>query len=77
MQAVTGLGWHVEKIEADDGCWEVKDQGLPFVDMLKRYPANIVLGMGARYIDGVMSCTRVWILPRPGARLFLPPRAAW
>lgn len=24
MQAATGLGWHVEKIEADDGCWEVK-----------------------------------------------------
>jgi len=24
MQAAAGLGWHVEKIEADDGCWEVK-----------------------------------------------------
>ncbi|QFG37616.1 hypothetical protein BDE18_1208 [Paracoccus pantotrophus] len=24
MQAATGLGWRVEKIEADDGCWEVK-----------------------------------------------------
>ncbi|MBV0893354.1 MHS family MFS transporter [Paracoccus sp. Z118] len=30
-----------------------KDQGLPFVQMLKRYPANVLLGMGARYIDGV------------------------
>lgn len=26
---------------------------IPFVDMMKRYPANIVKGMGARYIDGV------------------------
>lgn len=24
MQAAAGLGWHVEKVEADDGCWEVK-----------------------------------------------------
>ena len=24
MQAAAGLGWHVEKIEADDGCWEIK-----------------------------------------------------
>ena len=24
MQAAAGLGWHVEKIEVDDGCWEVK-----------------------------------------------------
>lgn len=30
-----------------------KDQGLPFADMIKRYPGNVVLGMGARYIDGV------------------------
>ncbi|MDS9468736.1 MFS transporter [Paracoccus sp. MBLB3053] len=30
-----------------------RDQGLPFVDMLKRYPASVGLGMGARYIDGV------------------------
>lgn len=30
-----------------------KDQGLPFVEMIKRYPVNVVLGMGARYIDGV------------------------
>jgi MHS family shikimate/dehydroshikimate transporter-like MFS transporter len=30
-----------------------RDQGLPFADMLKRYPQNVVLGMGARYIDGV------------------------
>ncbi|WP_287886300.1 MULTISPECIES: MFS transporter [Paracoccus] len=30
-----------------------KDQGLPFVDMIKRYPGNVTLGMGARYIDGV------------------------
>ena len=26
---------------------------IPFIDMMKRYPANILKGMGARYIDGV------------------------
>src|SRR5690606_9191448 len=26
---------------------------IPFVDMMKRYPGNILKGMGARYIDGV------------------------
>lgn len=26
---------------------------IPFIDMMRRYPANIVKGMGARYIDGV------------------------
>jgi metabolite-proton symporter len=26
---------------------------IPFFDMMKRYPANILKGMGARYIDGV------------------------
>ena len=26
---------------------------IPFVDMLRRYPGNILKGMGARYIDGV------------------------
>ena len=26
---------------------------LPFMNMLREYPANILLGMGARYIDGV------------------------
>ena len=26
---------------------------IPFVDMIRRYPANILKGMGARYIDGV------------------------
>ncbi|TKA96100.1 MHS family MFS transporter [Cereibacter changlensis] len=30
-----------------------RDVGLPFVTMIKRYPGNVVLGMGARYIDGV------------------------
>ncbi len=30
-----------------------RDQGLPFVTMIKRYPGNVLLGMGARYIDGV------------------------
>lgn len=30
-----------------------KDTGLPFAVMMKRYPGNVVLGMGARYIDGV------------------------
>lgn len=30
-----------------------RDEGLPFVTMLKRYPGNVMLGMGARYIDGV------------------------
>lgn len=32
---------------------KARDQGLPFVQMLKRYPGNVILGMGARYIDGV------------------------
>lgn len=36
---------------------KVKEQGaevkIPFVDLIKRYPKNIILGMGARYIDGV------------------------
>ena len=26
---------------------------LPFADMIKQYPRNVLLGMGARYIDGV------------------------
>ena len=26
---------------------------IPFIDMMKRYPGNILKGMGARYIDGV------------------------
>jgi MHS family metabolite:H+ symporter-like MFS transporter len=26
---------------------------IPFMDMLRRYPANVIKGMGARYIDGV------------------------
>jgi MFS transporter, MHS family, shikimate and dehydroshikimate transport protein len=26
---------------------------IPFMDMIKRYPGNVALGMGARYIDGV------------------------
>jgi MFS transporter, MHS family, shikimate and dehydroshikimate transport protein len=26
---------------------------MPFVDLIKRYPGSILLGMGARYIDGV------------------------
>jgi len=30
-----------------------RDQGLPFVTMIKRYPVSVALGMGARYIDGV------------------------
>ncbi|WP_265499667.1 MFS transporter [Paracoccus beibuensis] len=30
-----------------------RDQGLPFVTMIKRYPGNVLMGMGARYIDGV------------------------
>ena len=36
---------------------QVKDKGeavsIPFVEMLRRYPRNVLLGMGARYIDGV------------------------
>lgn len=24
MQAAAGFGWRIDKIEADDGCWEVK-----------------------------------------------------
>jgi MHS family shikimate/dehydroshikimate transporter-like MFS transporter len=30
-----------------------RDPGLPFTTMIKRYPGNVILGMGARYIDGV------------------------
>ncbi|AXC51010.1 MFS transporter [Paracoccus suum] len=30
-----------------------RDQGLPFATMMRRYPGNVALGMGARYIDGV------------------------
>ncbi|UHD45876.1 MHS family MFS transporter [Aureimonas altamirensis] len=30
-----------------------KDVALPFMVMLRRYPKNIILGMGVRYIDGV------------------------
>ena len=26
---------------------------IPFMDMIRRYPANVIKGMGARYIDGV------------------------
>jgi MFS transporter, MHS family, shikimate and dehydroshikimate transport protein len=29
------------------------EASIPFVEMMRRYPKNIVLGMGARYIDGV------------------------
>ena len=36
---------------------KVKSSGreakLPFMDMLRQYPRNVLLGMGARYIDGV------------------------
>ena len=39
-----------EKVKAQH---RAVDQGMPFVQMVKRYPTNIVLGMGARYIDGV------------------------
>lgn len=31
-----------------------RDIKIPFVELIKRYPKNIVLGMGARYIDGVV-----------------------
>src|ERR1700687_1470495 len=35
----------------------VKESGqqakIPFVDMIRQYPRNVALGMGARYIDGV------------------------
>jgi metabolite-proton symporter len=30
-----------------------RDLKLPIVEMAKRYPGNVLLGMGARYIDGV------------------------
>ena len=26
---------------------------MPFINMLRHYPRNVLLGMGARYIDGV------------------------
>ncbi|MGX5220480.1 MFS transporter [Pseudomonas segetis] len=29
------------------------EAAIPFVDMMKRYPKNVLAGMGARYIDGV------------------------
>jgi MHS family metabolite:H+ symporter-like MFS transporter len=31
----------------------VAESKLPFMDMLREYPKNILLGMGARFIDGV------------------------
>ncbi len=30
-----------------------KEANIPFVDMITTYPKNVLLGMGARYIDGV------------------------
>lgn len=30
-----------------------KEANIPFVDMIRTYPKNVMLGMGARYIDGV------------------------
>ena len=41
------------EFEKEKAAHRAQDQGLPFVQMIKRYPGNIVLGMGARYIDGV------------------------
>lgn len=41
------------EFEKEKAAHRAQDQGLPFVKMVKRYPANIALGMGARYIDGV------------------------
>ncbi|WP_339510966.1 MFS transporter [Pseudomonas sp. RL_15y_Pfl2_60] len=32
---------------------ENAEAAIPFVDMMKRYPKNVLAGMGARYIDGV------------------------
>ncbi len=32
---------------------ENAESQIPFVDMIKRYPGNIIKGMGARFIDGV------------------------
>jgi MFS transporter, MHS family, shikimate and dehydroshikimate transport protein len=32
---------------------EGAEAAIPFSDMISRYPANVLLGMGARYIDGV------------------------
>lgn len=29
------------------------EAAIPFIDMMKRYPKNVLAGMGARYIDGV------------------------
>lgn len=41
------------EFEKEKAAHRAQDEGLPFVRMIKRYPANIALGMGARYIDGV------------------------
>lgn len=38
-----------EKVKQDNA-----ESRIPFLDMLKHYPGNIIKGMGARYIDGVM-----------------------
>jgi MHS family shikimate/dehydroshikimate transporter-like MFS transporter len=32
---------------------ENAEASIPFLDMIKRYPKNVLAGMGARYIDGV------------------------
>src|SRR5690606_36165050 len=37
-----------ERIKAENA-----ESKIPFVDMIKNYPLNILKGMGARYIDGV------------------------
>ena len=30
-----------------------RDEGMPIADLARRYPKSVILGMGARYIDGV------------------------
>ena len=56
--ALVAVGLYIRlKIMETPEFARLKAQGqeakLPFMDMIRRYPRNILLGMGARYIDGV------------------------
>ncbi len=56
--ALVAVGMYIRlKLAETPDFSKVKETGaeakIPFVDMARRYPKNILLGMGARYIDGV------------------------
>jgi MFS transporter, MHS family, shikimate and dehydroshikimate transport protein len=56
--ALVGVGLYIRlRILETPEFAKVKATGqeakIPFVDMIRQYPRNVLLGMGARYIDGV------------------------